>query len=79
MKDEIKSRIISLSEKAMEFFLSYEITCQKIEGLLAKETKEEIHDVLYQKSDGLVVCVNRGEIVDDNIPIEDYLKEIKEK
>lgn len=78
MSNEVKSRITSLLEKATEFFLSYEITCQEIEELLTKETKEEILGVLYQKSDGLVVCVNRGGVADDNIPIEDYLREIKE-
>ena len=76
MKDEEKAKIINLSKKAIEFFISYENTCQEIAGLLEKETKEEV-SVLYQNSDGLVVCVNRGGIVPANIPIEDYLKEIK--
>lgn len=76
MKDEIKSKIASLSKKAIEFLISYENTCQVIAGLLEKETKEEV-SVLYQSSDGLVVCVNRGGVVADNIPIEDYLKEIE--
>lgn len=78
MTKEVKSKIISLSEKATRLFISFENTCHEIELLLDKETKEEIFDVLYQKSDGLVVCVDRGGIVVDNIPIEDYLKEIKE-
>lgn len=77
MKDEVKTKITSLSEKAIEFLISYENTCQAIAGLLEKETKEEV-SVLYQSSDGLVVCVKRGGIVDDNIPIEEYLKEIEE-
>ena len=76
MTDEMKAKIISLSEKAIEFLISYENTCQYIAGLLEKQTKEEV-SVLYQNSDGLVVCVNRGGIVPANIPIEDYLKEIK--
>lgn len=79
MSDEVKSRITSLSEKAIKLFLSYENTCQEIEKLLTKETKEEILCVLYQKADELVVCVNRGGATNDNIPIEDYLREIKEK
>ena len=78
MKRQSKSKIISLSKKAIKFFISYENTCQEIEKLLGKETKEECLGVLYQKSDGLVVCVNRGGFVADNIPIEDYLQEIKE-
>lgn len=75
MKDEVKAKITSLSKKAVEFFVSYENTCQEIAELLEKETKEEV-SVLYQNSDGLVVCVNRDGIVPANIPIEDYLKEI---
>lgn len=76
MKNEVKAKITSLSERATEFFLCHENACQEIEKLLEKETQEDI-DVLYQKSDGLVVCVNRGGIVPDNIPIEDYLEEIE--
>lgn len=77
MTDEVKAKITSLSKKAIEFFISYENTCQEIEALLDKETKKEHFGVLYQKSDGLVVCVNRGGFVVDNIPIEEYLKEIE--
>lgn len=76
MKDKIKAKITSLSKKAIDFLISYENTCQKIAGLLEKETKEEV-SVLYQSSDGLVICVNRDGIVPANIPIEDYLKEIE--
>ena len=76
MTDKIKAKITSLSKKAIDFLISYENTCQKIAGLLEKETKEEV-SVLYQSSDGLVVCVNRDGIVADNIPIEEYLKEIE--
>lgn len=78
MKDETRSKIINLSKKAVEIFASYENTCQVIENLLNKETEEEIDDVLYQKSDGIVVCVKRDGLAPDNIPIEDYLNEIKE-
>ena len=77
MTKEVKTKITSLSEKAIDFFISYENICQEIEKLLNKETKEEYLDVLYQKSDGLVVCVDRGGIVPDNIPIEDYLQEVE--
>ena len=77
MTDKAKAKITSLSQKAVEFFLSYENICQKIESLLDKETEEKIQGVLYQKSDGLVVCVNHNGIVPANIPIEDYLREIE--
>lgn len=77
MTKKVKSKITSLSKKAINFFISYENVCQEIEKILDKETKEECFGVLYQKSDGLVVCVNRGGIVNDNIPIEDYLQELE--
>ena len=73
MKDEVKSKIINLSEKAVAFFISYENACQEIAGLLGKEEVS----ALYQKSDGLVVCVDRVGGAPINIPIEDYLQEIE--
>lgn len=76
MTDKVKAKITSLSKKAIDSFISYENTCQEIEKLL-EETEEELQGVLYQKSDGLVVCVNRGAVAPENIPIEDYLKEIE--
>lgn len=77
MRDELKGKITRLSQKAVAFFISYENTCQEIEKLLYEETEEELQGVLYQKSDGLVVCVNRGAVAPENIPIENYLKEIE--
>lgn len=77
MTNKVKAKITSLSKKAIEFFISYENTCQEIERLLDEESEEELQGVLYQKSDGLVVCVNHHGIVADNVPIEDYLKEIE--
>ena len=76
MTDKKRQKIKKLAEKAIDTFLSYENICQEIERLLDGE-KEETHlEVLYQNSDGLVVCVDRGASVDDNIPIETYLEEL---
>ena len=77
MKDEVKSKITRLSEKAGNMFLSYQTVCQQIAQLIQEETDEEILEVLYQMSDGLVVSVDRNQGVELNIPIEDYLKEIE--
>ena len=77
MKDEVKSKITRLSEKAGNMFLSYQTVCQQIAQLIQEETDEEILEVLYQMSYGLVVSVDRNQGVELNIPIEDYLKEIE--
>ena len=78
MKDDIKLKITRLSEKAENMFLSYQTVCQQVAQLIQEETDEEILEVLYQMSDGLVVCVDRNQGVELNIPIKDYLKEIEE-
>lgn len=77
MTDKGKSKITRLSEKAENMFLSYQTVCQQIAQLIQEETDEEILEVLYQMSDGLVVSVDRNQGVELNIPIEDYLKEIE--
>jgi len=76
-KDELKN-IHKLSKKAIKLFLDYENVCQEIERILDKEVTEEHLEVLYQPADGLVVSVDRNGYVDDNIPIEEYLKELAE-
>lgn len=76
MTDKVKAIITKLSEKAVVSFIAYDNACQKIAKLLEKETEEHV-DVLYQSSDGLVVCVDKDGMAPDNIPIEEYLKELK--
>jgi len=78
MNAKKKQKILNLTEKAENMFLSHQTICQEIARLIQEETDEEILEVLYQMSDGLVVSVDRNQGVDLNIPIKEYLKEIEE-
>lgn len=71
-----RQKIEKLIDKAIEQFLSYQNTCQKIERYLDEETEEPHLEVLYQPSDGLVVSVDRNGYAYDNIPISDYIEEL---
>lgn len=77
MNEKKRQKILNLTEKAENMFLSHQTVCQQIAQLIQEETDEEILEVLYQMSDGLVVSVDRNQGVEINIPIEDYLKEIE--
>ena len=76
MTEKKKQTINRLSEKAITLFLLYENVCQEIERLLSSEKEESNLDVLYQKSDGLVVCIDRNGYTYDNVPIDEYLKKL---
>jgi hypothetical protein len=76
MTEKPRKEIEQLSEKAISLFMSYQAVCTKIETLLKKEKEEPHLEVLYQTSDGLVVCVDRNGYEFDNIPIADYLEEL---
>ncbi len=78
MTNADKLVVQSLANSATDYFYKYRNCCEAIEKVLIEHSNEDIEEVLYQISDGIVVCVNRNEQVSDNIPIEDYLQEIEQ-
>ena len=77
MTDGQKLEILSLVNKAEEVFNSYRIICENIHNLIKEYKGEDVNDVLYQPSDGIVVAVESKEEIwiDDEIPIRDFIKE----
>ena len=69
-----KLRIKALSERARHLFHAHREACEEIARLLAKRSKKEILDVMYNPSDGMVAAVDNGFTVPDNIPIERFLE-----
>lgn len=77
MTDKKKQKILNLVRNAENNFATYLTICEQIERLLQEETAEEIAGVQNQMSDGIIVVVNREVGVPINIPVNDYLREIK--
>lgn len=78
MTESKKNKIIKLSDKAIDLFLTHRNICQELEKELEKISKVEILDILYQMSDGLVVEIphdNWDGHISYNIPIEQFLQE----
>ena len=77
MTDEQKLEILSLANKAEEVFNSYRMICENIHKLIEVYKGENVNDVLYQPSDGIVVAVEPKEEIwiDDEIPIRDFIEE----
>ena len=77
MTDGQKLEILSLVNKAEEVFNSYRIICENIHKLIKEYKGEDVNDVLYQPSDGIVVAIEPKEEIwiDDEIPIKDFIEE----
>lgn len=77
MTDGQKLEILSLVNKAEEVFNSYRIICKNIHKLIEVYKGEDVNDVLYQPSNGIVVAVESKEQIwiDDEIPIRDFIEE----
>lgn len=75
---EEKEKIRRLADKAEHDFFQYLKTCEQIETLLNDKNPDEeesLHDVLYQMGDGICVSYSDEDSgVDNNIPIERYIK-----
>lgn len=73
-----KEKIRQLVDKAEHDFFQYLRTCEQIEKLLNDKNPDEeenLHEVLYQMGDGICVAYsNENANVDNNIPIEMYIK-----
>ena len=77
MTNKQESEILELANKAEEVFNSYRIICENIHKLIKKYKGEDVNDILYQPSNGMVVAVESKEEIwiDDEIPIKDFIKE----
>ena len=77
MTDGQRLEILSLANKAEEVFNSYRMICENIHRMIEAYKGEDVNDVLYQPSDGIVVAIESKEEIwiDDEIPIENFIKE----
>lgn len=77
MTDGQRLEILSLANKAEEVFNSYRMICENIHRMIEAYKGEDVNDVLYQPSDGIVVAIESKEEIwiDDEIPIEKFIKE----
>lgn len=79
LNQDVKNRVLKLTDKAENLFISHRSVCQMIGNLLDNFTDKEIVDVVYQPSDGLCVVIENEEIgaAPLNIPIKQFLEEGK--
>lgn len=79
LNQDVKNRVLKLTDKAENLFISHRSICQIIGNLLDNFIGKEIIDVVYQPSDGLCVVIENEEIgtAPLNIPIKQFLEKGK--